>query len=130
MPERRAASHHRDRVAEALKDEIGSLLEGELGDKRIGLCYITEVAMNPGGKSARIYIAVDGDENEQEQTMQGLAAARTYIRNEVRDRLGKRHIPEISFHLDKSEQFENRIDTLLGRVAKRARKIQSTPEEE
>ena len=125
MPERRAASHHRDRVAEALKDEVGSILEGELGDRRIGLCYVTEVVLNPGGKSARIYVAVDGDENEQEQTMQGLAAARAYIRNEVRDRLGKRHIPELSFHLDKSEQFENRIDTLLGRVAKRARKLQS-----
>ena len=125
MPERRGASHHRDRVAEALKDEIGALLEGELGDKRIGLCYITEVLLNPGGKSARIYVSVDGNAEEQEQTMQGLGAARAYIRNEVRGRLGKRHIPELSFHLDQSEKFENRIDTLLGRVAKRARKLQS-----
>src|SRR5260370_13522297 len=78
-PKRRAASHHRDRVAEALKDEVGSILEGELGDRRIGLCYVTEVVMNPGGKSARIYVAVDGDEEEQEQTMKGLAAARAHI---------------------------------------------------
>src|SRR5438309_8208715 len=98
MPERRAASHHRDRVAEALKDEVGTILEGELADRRIGLCYVTEVVLNPGGKSARIYVAVDGDETEQKETMEGLGAARAYIRNEVRDRLGKRHIPELSFH--------------------------------
>src|SRR3954469_17929094 len=125
MPERRGASHHRDRVVEALKDEIGAILEGELADKRIGLCYVTEVVLNPGGKSARIYVAVDGDETEQKETMEGLGAARAYIRNEVHHRLGKRHIPELSFHLDQSERFENRIDTLLGRVAKRARKLQS-----
>ena len=125
MPERRGASHHRDRVMEALKDEVGTLLEGELADKRIGICYITEVVMNPGGKSARIYVAVDGDEEDQQQTMEGLAAARGYIRTEVRHRLGKRHIPELSFVLDKSHEYEKRIDSLLGRVAKRARKLQS-----
>ena len=122
MPERRGASHHRDRVVEALKDEIGAILEGELADKRIGLCYVTEVVLNPGGKSARIYVCVDGDEQEAEQTMEGLAAARAYIRNEVRDRLGKRHVPELSFHLDRSEEYGGRIEKLLDRVEKRARK--------
>jgi ribosome-binding factor A len=122
MPERRGASHHRDRVVEALKDEVGAILEGELADKRIGLCYVTEVVLNPGGKSARIYVCVDGDEQEAEQTMEGLTAARAYIRNEVRDRLGKRHVPELSFHLDRSEEYGGRIEQLLNRVEKRARK--------
>jgi ribosome-binding factor A len=125
MPERRGASHHRDRVVEALRDEVGSILEGELADKRIGLCYVTEVVLNPGAKSARIYVCVDGDEQEAEQTMEGLTAARAYIRNEVRDRLGKRHVPELSFHLDRSQEFGGRIEQLLDRVAKRSRKSQS-----
>jgi ribosome-binding factor A len=125
MPERRGASHHRDRVVEALKDEVGSILEGELADKRIGLCYVTEVVLNPGAKSARIYVCVDGDEQEAEQTMEGLTAARAYIRNEVRNRLGKRHVPELSFHLDRSQEFGGRIEQLLDRVAKRARKSQT-----
>jgi ribosome-binding factor A len=122
MPERRGASHHRDRVVEAIKDEVGSILEGELADKRIGLCYVTEVVLNPGGKSARIYVSVDGDEQDAEQTMEGLAAARAYIRNEVRDRLGKRHVPELSFRLDRSEEYGGRIEQLLNRVEKRTRK--------
>jgi ribosome-binding factor A len=122
MPERRGASHHRDRVVEALKDEVGSILEGELADKRIGLCYVTEVVLNPGAKSARIYVCVDGDDQEAEETMEGLGAARAYIRNEVRNRLGKRHVPELSFHLDRSEEYGGRIEKLLGRVEKRARK--------
>ena len=61
MPEHRARKHHQDRVAETLKEEIGAMIEGELSDPRIDLCHISEVALNPGGKSARIYVVVDSN---------------------------------------------------------------------
>jgi len=32
---------------------------GELSDPRIDFCYVSEVALNPGGKSARVYVAID-----------------------------------------------------------------------
>ena len=54
----RARKHHQDRVAETLRDEIGAMIEGELSDPRIGFCYVSEVVLNPGGKSARVYIVV------------------------------------------------------------------------
>ena len=59
MPEHRARKHHQDRVAETLRDEIGAMIEGELSDPRIDLCHVSEVALNPGGKSARVYVVVD-----------------------------------------------------------------------
>jgi len=122
MPVNRSAEHHRDRVVEALKEEIGAILEGELADPRIGLCTVSEVLLAPGGKAARVLIQVLGDEKEGEESIAGLSAARAYIRAEVRNRLGKRHVPEVTFHLDRSEQVQSRIDELLGRVKKRTRK--------
>jgi ribosome-binding factor A len=122
MPENRSAEHHRERLVDALREEIGALIEGELGDPRIGLCYITEVVLAPGGKSARVLINVDGDEEEAKRTMEGLTAARAFIRTLVRGRLGKQHIPEITFHLDRSQQVAQRIDELLHRVEKRKKK--------
>ena len=59
MPEHRARKHHQDRVAETLRLEIGTMIEGELSDPRIDFCYVSEVALNPGGKSARVYVAID-----------------------------------------------------------------------
>ena len=59
MPEHRGRKHHQDRVAETLREEIGAMIEGELSDPRIAFCYVTEVALNPGGKSARVYVGVD-----------------------------------------------------------------------
>ena len=45
MPEHRARKHHQDRVAETLRLEIATMLEGELSDPRIDFCYVTEVAL-------------------------------------------------------------------------------------
>ena len=122
MPENRSAEHHRERLIDALREEIGAIMEGELSDPRIGLCYVTEIVLAPGGKSARVLVNVDGDDNEAERTLEGLSAARAYIRSEVRDRLGKQHVPELTFHLDRSQQVKERIDQLLDRVEKRKKK--------
>jgi ribosome-binding factor A len=122
MPEQRGAIYHRQRVVEALRDEIGTMIEGELADTRIGLCYITELVLAPGGKSARVFVNVQGDEAEAEQTIVALNDARNYVRHQVRERLGKRHVPELTFQLDRSQQYGGRIDELLTRVEKRSRR--------
>ena len=36
MPEHRAREHHRNRVQETLREEIGVIIDGELSDPRIG----------------------------------------------------------------------------------------------
>ena len=115
MPEQRARKYHQDRVAETLREEIGIMLEGQLSDPRISFAYVTQVLLNPGGKSALVYVAVDGGKDEETQTIEGLMAARGYIRHELLERLGVRHVPELSFHIDRSEKMKARIDELLGR---------------
>jgi ribosome-binding factor A len=117
----RGQQHHRERLGEALREEIIALLEGELGDPRIGLASVSEVQLSPDGKSARIFVAVEGDEDEQERTMEGLMAARNFVRRQLVSRLGLRHAPELFFQLDRSEQYGTRIDELLNRIKKRAK---------
>jgi ribosome-binding factor A len=96
MPEQRARKYHQDRVAETLREEIGTMIEGELSDPRISFAYVSHVVLNPGGKSALIYVAVDGGPEEEEQTVAGLMAARGYIRHELLGRAKKRQksVPE------------------------------------
>jgi ribosome-binding factor A len=119
MPEPRGRKYHRDRVAETLREEIGAMIEGELSDPRISFAYVSEVVLNPGAKSAQVYIAVDGGEAEEENTLEALTSARGFIRHELLERMGVRHVPELSFHIDKSKDLKLRIDELLGRVKKR-----------
>jgi ribosome-binding factor A len=122
MPEQRGRQHGIERRAEALREEIGAIIEGELGDPRIGLATVSEVAMNPGGKSARVYVRVEGDEEEADATLEALNAAKKYVRSELTTRLGLRHCPELAFVIDRSESVGGRIDELLHRVEERKRK--------
>ena len=127
MPEHRAREHHRNRVQETLREEISVIIDGELSDPRIGSAVVTEVALEPGGKSGHVYIAVNGDTAEEDSTLQGLMAARGYIRSELLDRLGVRHLPELSFHIDRSEKINARMDSLLTRMKKRQARRTGTP---
>ena len=124
MPEQRARQHHRDRVASTFQEEITAMLEGELSDPRIAPCYVTEVILAPGGKSCRVLIAVHGDEKAEDDTLDGLTAARGYIRTEIRDRMGVRHVPELSFAIDRSEKIGARMSELLGRIDKQQKKLE------
>jgi ribosome-binding factor A len=123
MPEHRARKHHQDRVAETLRLEISTMIEGELSDPRIDFCYVTEVALNPGGKSARVYVAVDSSVKDiakaEENTIAGLEAAKGYIRFELKERMGVRHVPELAFLADRSGRFQARIEELMDRSRKR-----------
>ncbi len=129
MPEQRARQYHRNRVASTFQEEITALLEGELSDPRIAPCYVTEVVLAPGGKSCRVFIAVNGNDQEEGDTLEGLMAARGFVRSVIRDRMGVRHVPELTFAIDRSERIGARMDELLGRMNKRreklARKVQA-----
>ena len=116
MPEQRNLRYRRERLSQALREEIETILEGELGDPRIGLVNVTEVQLVPDGKSAHVLVAVQGGEKEAEETLAGLAAARGFIRHELAERLQLRHAPELFFALDKFQQYEARIDQLLSRI--------------
>ena len=134
MAEQRGRKHHQDRVAEALREEIGAMIEGELSDPRIDFCHVTEVVLNAGGKSAHVYIAVDSNapdiEQREENTIAGLEAAKGFIRYEIKERLGVRHVPEMSFLADRSGRYQARIDELMTRSRRRQKRHASAEQPE
>jgi ribosome-binding factor A len=122
MPEHRGRKHHQDRVAETLREEIGAMIEGELSDPRIAFCHVSEVVLNPGGKSARVYVAVDNAVPDvvkaEEDTLAALESAKGFIRFELKERMGVRHVPELMFVADRSGRFQARIEELMNRARK------------
>lgn len=116
--QRRGLKHHRGRVGEALREEIETLVEGELADPRIGLVSVTKVHVADDGRSAEVWVNVEGDDAEAGRSLEGLEAAREYIRHELLERLRIRRAPELYFRLDRSEQAKARIEELLNRAKK------------
>ncbi len=117
--EKRGLKYHRGRVGEALREEIETLVEGELADPRIGLVSVTAVHVADDGKSAEVWVNVEGDDTEADRSLEGLEAAREYIRHELVSRLQIRRAPELFFRIDRAEQDKARVEELLDRAKKR-----------
>jgi len=93
------------------------MLAGELKDPRLTtFATVTEVRVSPDLKQARVYVSVMGSPEEQRSTIQGLTAASGFIRHELTERLQLRRAPEVSFVLDTSEAYADRINELLRRT--------------
>ncbi len=52
-------------------------------------------------------------------TIAGLEAAKGYIRFQLKERMGVRHVPELSFLADRSGRYQARIVELMDRSRKR-----------
>jgi len=119
--EKRGQKYHRERLGEALREEIETLVEGELADPRVGLVNVSSVELADDSRSARVLVVVEGDDAEAERSLEGLAAAVGFIRHEVAERLHLRRAPELFFQLDRSQRDEARIEELLNRTKRRSR---------
>jgi ribosome-binding factor A len=116
----RSRQHHRERLREALRTELTSIVEGELSDPRIPPLSVSEVQIAPDGKSVRAFVQLDNEDKEA-HALDGLHAAKGYIRRELAERLGLQKVPEIIFEIDKSAEYGSRIDELLKRTAKKSK---------
>lgn len=101
------------RLGEQIREEISALLVGGLKDPRIGFATITGVRVAPDLRQAWVYVSVLGSAEEQQRTLDGFRAARSYIRRELAHRLSIRRIPDLAFELDRSAEYGARIDELL-----------------
>jgi len=119
--EKRAVKYHRGRLGEALREEIETLVEGELGDPRIGLVSVSGVELAEDGRSAQVLVDVEGDDEEAERSLEGLDAAKAYIRHELAGRLRLRRAPELFFRLDRAEREKARVEELLERAKRRSK---------
>ncbi|HEY6765228.1 MAG TPA: 30S ribosome-binding factor RbfA [Candidatus Sulfotelmatobacter sp.] len=117
--EKRAVKYHRGRMGEALREELETLVEGELADPRIGLVRVTAVHLAEDGRSAQVLVDADGDDEEADRSLAGLEAAKAYIRHELVERMRLRRAPELYFRLDRAEREKARVEQLLERAKKR-----------
>ena len=106
--------HRVERVAEEIRNEVSLMLAGELKDPRLTAnVTVTEVRLGAGMRTIRIFVSVDGTAEERKKTLEGLEAARGFVRHELVDRLHMRRAPDVIFMLDQAEEIERRINELL-----------------
>lgn len=101
------------RVGEQIKKELSHLFQHELKDPRIGFVTVTGVEMSGDLQQAKVYISVFGDSAQKEDTLQAIEKASGFIRSEIGKRVRLRHTPEITFKIDESIEYGQRIEQLI-----------------
>jgi len=111
-------SKRSEKLAETIHETVSSLLSRGLNDPRIGFITITAVEVIDDLSLARIFFTVIGEEKAKKDSEAGLNSAKGYIRKELGRVLTIRHIPELIFTYDRSQEYGNRIDTILREISR------------
>jgi ribosome-binding factor A len=113
--DRRAGGHgHRvDRIAEQIREEVSQIVGYELRDERVGFTTVTDVRVTPDLATARVYVSVLGDADEQQRAVDALNRAAGYVRRQLAPRLRTKRVPDIHFALDDVLERGNKIENLL-----------------
>lgn len=109
-------SKRSEKIAETIHETICLMLSRGLNDPRIGFVTITAVELNEDLTLAKIFYTVIGDDEAKKNTDAGLNSAKGYFRKELGKVLTMRHIPEILFRFDSSQEYGNRIDSILKEI--------------
>jgi ribosome-binding factor A len=104
------------RVGDLIRREVSFILEKELRDPRLGFVTVTGTDVTPDLRSARIYVSVLGDDDKVKENLKALKGAEKYVRYLIAERIRLKYVPEISFHIDQSQIYGERIDRILKEV--------------
>src|SRR5438067_12878391 len=109
-----------ERVNDLLREQIDYLLRREAKDPRLGSMWsITAVEATRDLRHAKVFVSILGTEEEATATMNGLSAARSFLRRELSHRLNTmHHIPEIEFKRDTSIERGAHLSEMLDDLAR------------
>ena len=106
----------RERVEEAIKKEVSTIIHDKLKDPRIGFVTITKVELSSDLRNAKIFYSVLGKEDDHKKTKLALDSALGFIRSLVAQRINLRFAPELMFKEDHSTEYSVKIEELLNKL--------------
>jgi ribosome-binding factor A len=110
--------HRIERINQLIRQEISDLLRHEIKDPRLSkFIAVTEVAISPDLRHARVYISFISSQQEKQAALDALAGASNFLRKEMARKLRLRRIPELSFHWDDSIERGTHIMGLIDQVS-------------
>lgn len=108
-----------ERLAETLRAEITEIVGYELDDPRLLSVTVTDVRVSDNLRDAKVYVLVEGGENEIKEALKALQHAATFIRQQVALNLDLRHAPHLNFIRDTVEENAARVEAVIQGLAQK-----------
>lgn len=102
-----------EKIQEFIQQELSKIILTELKDPRIGFVTVTGVEVSGDLSSAKVFISMMGSEEAKKTTWIGLQHCLGFLRTEVGRRLGIRHTPALTLHIDNTLDNSEHIGKLL-----------------
>ncbi len=96
-----------------MREEIAEVVGFELDDPRVEMVTVTEVSVSDDLRDAKVYVLVDGSEDEVKKALRALQNAATFVRQQVAMNLSMRFAPHLHFVRDSAEENASRISSIL-----------------
>jgi len=106
-----------DRISSNMVKEISYILMMEVKDPNVKFVTVTDAKVTNDLSYAKIYVTVLNQEYIKE-TMKALNNAKGFIRNELKERMDIRNIPELEFVYDESIEYGNKIEKIIEDIHK------------
>ena len=107
-----------ERLAEALREEIAEVVGFELDDPRIELATVTDVNVSDDLRDAKVFVLINGTEDEIKAALKALHHAAPFVRQQVTMNLSLRYAPHLHFVRDTAEENATRVSSLLSDLTK------------
>ena len=102
-----------ERLAETLREEIAEVVGFELDDPRVEMVTVTDVSVADDLRDAKVYVLVDGSEDEIKSALRALQHAASFVRQQVSLNLSLRFAPHLHFVRDTAEENATRVGSIL-----------------
>ncbi len=96
------------RLEELFREELNSLLDGEVSDPRLDGARVTRVELTRDGSSARIWFVLPGDGSSSvEEVESALEHASGFLRRRLSEALPVKRSPELRFRHDPAASVQS-----------------------
>jgi ribosome-binding factor A len=102
-----------ERLAESLREEITEVVGFELDDPRVQSATVTDVVVADDLRDAKVYVIIEGTENEIKQALISLQRAASFVRQQIAINLDLRYAPHLHFVRDTAEENASRVGRIL-----------------
>ena len=106
------------RVGQLIHKEVSRLLVQGLKDPRVGFVTVTEVRVTGDLRHAKVFVSIYEEGERRAETLAGLQAAAGFFKREISQNVRIRWVPELHFALDEGLERAQRMEELMGAIAR------------